>query len=1095
MRRYLAALFGAALLVTGLAAAPTAHAATTRSVVAQTPSSPREGQTVRVWMNSDTAPGETAGLEYRIGDTYTKVMGSWDATTTVGANWYTDIPSQAAGTAVSYQLFTRNQSGSDYGFTGFNWNYTVGAPGDIAWNELGHNSFDTAYRTPFGAVTTGTPVTLRFRTKALNVDAVDLVVYEYDSATQATKPVSFRPMSYLEDRAEGGTTYAFWTVTVTTPTTPSILYYKFRITAGSDIDWYSDAYADNHDNVNQGGWGAPSDDEPFPSFQITVYDGAFSTPSWLQNATVYQIFPDRFRNGDPTNDYCAPGSTTGCPVFFGSQSAMAHTTWNDAVGDPRNPGTYKDQWGTQFFGGDLDGITEKLDYLKGIGIDTIYLTPIFKATSNHRYDTDNYLEVDPALGGQAAYDRLIAGLEARGMHLMLDGVFNHTSSDSVYFDRYHRYSTDGACESTSSPFRPWYEWNNSKTPCDATSYNGWFGYDSLAVLKDDSASVRDYIYRSPDSVVSTWYNRGASGWRFDVADEISHDWWRDFRGYAKKANTNGPLVGEVWHDASQFLLGDQLDSVMNYRFRKNILGFARGVGWKDNDNNGSNEIAGLTPSQFDHALRSVREDYPQAATNAMLNLVDSHDTNRALYVLTLQGDNGLAEAKQRQQLTALFQFTYLGAPMVYYGDEAALNSPSLANGTNGPEDDPYNRAPYPWADKAGDTSVYGPADSSMIDYYTKIAKLRQAHPALRTGSFDTLLTGDTTASDTDNSTFAFARSSDAETLVVALNNGTSSNTATIPVGFGNGTVLVDAISGTTTTVANGSVNLTLAARTGAVLMVKPADTTAPTVALSANPVAPESGWNTTPVTVTAQASDNESVASVSLSVDGTATTTAGATASAPVSADGTHAIEARATDGAGNVSEPASLTVKIDATAPTTTGTPAVDQAGQKATVTLAATDATSGVASTSYRIGDGATTPYTGPITLTGAGTYSVTFSSVDKAGNAEAAQSLTVTVPPPTSTGGAIKPTACVLKLGGLSLGIWGYTFDGKSAVQVPNGPKNSFTGSAIGIRPTTFYPGRYPVYFLSTVPAQGVTWTVTGPDGVARSATASPTSTRCL
>ena len=500
-----------------------------------------------------------------------------------------------------------------------------------------------------------------------------------------------------------------------------------------------------------------------------------------------------------------------CPFFYGDQDILVRSPWNSLIGDPRVAGPYFNEYGTQFYGGDLQGLIDKLDYLQDLGIDTLYLTPIFDGQSNHRYDTDNYLEIDPALGTTADFQALMAELDARGMYIILDGVFNHTSSDSLYFDRYHRYAGDGACESLGSTYRPWFVFFNNDAPCGAGDYEGWFGFDSLAVLQDGNADARDFIYRDEDSVVDYWYEQGAAGWRFDVADEISHNWWRDFRPYAKASNGDGPLVGEVWPDASAFLLGDQLDSVMNYRFRKNTLGFARGVDWNDNDNNGSNEIVGLTPSQFDRALKSVREDYPPQATAAMLNLLDSHDTNRALYVLTLLGDSGLTEAKERLALSALFQFTYVGAPMVYYGDEIALDSPSLANGVNGPEDDPYNRAPYPWEDEGGDTGIYGPADADVLDTYTTLANLRQNREALRTGDFVTLLTGDTSASGADNNTFAFARDGATETAIVALNNGSGSNSAVIDVSafYSNGDELEDKLTGDLYTVSGGNVSLTL----------------------------------------------------------------------------------------------------------------------------------------------------------------------------------------------------------------------------------------------------------------------------------------------
>jgi glycosidase len=801
---------------------------------------------------------------------------------------------------------------------------TAGAPlGDVQWGGLRHDTFDSYYRSPFGAVAAGSQVTLRFRTAHFDVDGVNVRVYTVDTATGATTgPVDY-PMSFFENRNEDGTEYDIWALGLQTPDAPSVLYYKFRVTDSGDEDYYSDSYADDHDNLNQGGEGAAFDSEPFPSFQITAYDPNFQTPSWLRDANVYHIFPDRFRNGDTSNDYCRPGSTAGCPTFYGDQTPLLREPWNTAVGDPRQPGQFNGQYGTQFFGGDLKGIEQKLDYLQSLGIDAIYLNPIFKARSNHRYDTDDFLEVDPALGGDAALASLASEAERRGMRLIFDGVFNHSSSDSVYFDRYHRYSSDGGCESLSSVYRSWYNFFNSNVPCTYTDYESWFGFDSLPVF-NEGAGVRDFFYRgAADNVTKHWYDRGAAGWRFDVANDISHDWWREYRLYAKGYKSDGPLVGEIWPDASQYLAGDQLDSVMNYRFRKNVLGFARGVGWQDNDNFGSNQIVGLTPSQFDHALRSVREDYPAQATAAMLNLLDSHDTNRSLYTLTLSGDGGLDEAKRRLKLSALFQFTYMGAPMVYYGDEGALNSPSLANGPNGPEDDPYNRAPYPWSDEAGDASVYGPADGGVRDYYTKLAHMRKQFAALREGSFETLLTGDTTPSNSDDNTYAFARVSGAERAVVALNNGAASDTASVPVAalFADGTSLVDVLSGAGYTVGGGHVNVTLAGRTGVVLLPAPAvvDTTAPTASITVAPSPNAQGWNnTTPVTVNLSGADAGSgVKELRYWVgNGSPVVVQGSAASFQISAQGVYTVFLRAIDNAGNASAVASVVVKIDTTSP-----------------------------------------------------------------------------------------------------------------------------------------------------------------------------------
>ncbi len=708
---------------------------------------------------------------------------------------------------------------------------------NILYDGLKHDTFDGYYRSPFGAVTTGSTVNLKFRTALLDVGNVYLKVYKYNPADASTDAAVEYPLTFLENRTENGTTYSVYSINYVTPSAPSVIYYKFRVTDGTATAFYSDSYADDHDNLNQGGDGAASAGEPFEAFQLTVYDANFTTPAWLQNGAVYQIFPDRFRNGDITNDWCRAGNTTGCPNLYGNATSdnIVHTTWNETMADPRATGN-NNAYSAQFYGGDLKGVQDKLDYIKGMGFDTIYLNPIFKARSNHGYDADDYLHIADQLGGDAAFQNLSAAANAKGMRLILDGVWNHMSQDSEYFDYYHRSATVGACESTGSVYRSWFNFKNSNTPCSTADYFGWFGFSGLPEFQETDA-VKDFFYRTPKTnVTQYWLDKGASGWRFDVAPDISHQWWHEYRGYAKGYKSDAPLIGEIFQDASQYLTGDQFDGVMNYRFRKNVLGFARGFDFSDNDNNGVNKIVGLFPSQFDRAMKSIREDYPLPAQLSMLNLIDSHDTNRALF--TLQNSfESTAEAKARLKLAAIFQFTYLGAPMVYYGDEAGINAPSVANNAGGlAEDDPYNRAPYPWADESGSQNAYGPADSGLINFYTALGSARRSHIALRTGAFTTLLTGDTTASASDNNTYAFIRTSGSDKVLVVMNNGTTANTATIPVGayFADGTVLNDALGNTSlalkkptagTTVSGGNVTVTIPARSGAVL-----STLAPTAA-------------------------------------------------------------------------------------------------------------------------------------------------------------------------------------------------------------------------------------------------------------------------
>ncbi len=239
--------------------------------------------------------------------------------------------------------------------------------------------------------------------------------------------------------------------------------------------WYSDDYLDDNDNVHKDGTGAASDGEPFPSFQITVYDPNFQTPAWLQSANVYHIMPDRFRNGDQTNDYCRAGGDDRLPDLLRTVNQEASRRLPTTCGTRKFairavPPRMHGQYSNQFYGGDLKGVQNELDYIQSLGLDTIYMNPIFSARSYHRYDTDNYLHIDPALGGDAAFASLSTELSRRGMQVILDGVFNHASSDGMYFDRYDRIGAArvpniGACLSLQSQWRTWFNFTDNNVPC------------------------------------------------------------------------------------------------------------------------------------------------------------------------------------------------------------------------------------------------------------------------------------------------------------------------------------------------------------------------------------------------------------------------------------------------------------------------------------------------------------------------------------------------------------------------------------------------------------------------------------------------------
>ena len=588
-----------------------------------------------------------------------------------------------------------------------------------------HDSFSATYRSPTGAVPTGSNVRLRLRVTGERVKAVALRLEVGDPVSETST------LRTLKLKRSG----AFWSVVYRTPAKPALVTYSFRVTTGRGVRWYGDDGSSN--DTRKGGTGVTTRARG-DAFQLTVYDRNFTTPSWLQGATVYEIFPDRFRNGDPSNDPCRPL----CPVFYGNIPAILHPTWNEPVEDARATGFFN----RDFFGGDLQGVTEKLDYLKSLGVDAIWLTPILKARSNHRYDTDDYMQVDPFLGGDGAYAALKSAAAAKGMRLILDGVFNHTSSDSRYFDKYHRYpDVVGACESASSPYRDWYSITG-----ECASYATFAGLDSLPKLNQANPAVREFEY----SVVRHW---SPDAWRLDAAQEIDHRWWAEFR----KA-VPGPLIAEDTAgpvDAAPYLLGTEFDGVMNYRFRQAAVGFALNTSFTDT----SGTIRPLTAAQLDHSLKAMLADYPRAASAVSFNLVDSHDTNRLTFMVV----------PDAQRLVALLQYTMIGAPMVYYGDEAGIVAP----GKNGFAD-PYNRAPYPWADQGGSPS------QAMIEFYAKLGAIRHSLRALRTGSLVTL--------SAKGNVYAFERVAPPDKpVVVVLNKGASPAAVSVP-----GAGLVDQLTST-----------------------------------------------------------------------------------------------------------------------------------------------------------------------------------------------------------------------------------------------------------------------------------------------------------
>ena len=451
-------------------------------------------------------------------------------------------------------------------------------------------------------------------------------------------------------------------------------------------------------------------------FRQTVYAPDFQVPDWAADLVYYSIFPERFRNGDPGNDP-KPGVDR-----YHDQAVEGHARWTERPYRPGSGDGSDASHNNDFFGGDLAGIIQKLDYIQALGANAIYMTPIFKAASNHKYDTADYLQIDPGFGSDADFLRLTREAARRGIRIMLDTSLNHTGADSLYFDRYRNQggaqsagAFAGGRVNPQSPYAGWYRFDTTKTDPDA-QYTGWGGPD-LPELDKSNPALRRYFFGAPQGVMQHWLDRGAAGWRMDVAPWVPDDFWRAWRKAVKASQPDALTVSEVWFDASKFLLGDMFDSTMNYIFRNTVLDYA----------------AGGHAAELYRNLELTREAYPPQAFHALMNLLSSHDVPRALHHFGWSAERGnLADApaqalaKRRLKLAVLFQMTFPGAPAIYYGDEVGV--------TGG--DDPYNRATYPWADQGGEP------DTELLAAFKTYTALRHRHAVLRRGSLEAPLYAD-----------------------------------------------------------------------------------------------------------------------------------------------------------------------------------------------------------------------------------------------------------------------------------------------------------------------------------------------------------------
>jgi len=447
------------------------------------------------------------------------------------------------------------------------------------------------------------------------------------------------------------------------------------------------------------------------SYQITVYDGAFTTPEHWREGIVYQIFPDRFRRSSWEDFRERAKYHANLGRFL-----RIHDRWSEEVCFTAAPGA-EEYEPNDFFGGDINGIREKLGYLSSLGVTTVYLNPIFESTSNHRYDTADYHHIDPIFGSESDFRALCEEAGALGIRIMLDGVFSHTGADSRYFDKCSRYDTLGAYESAESPYRSWYRFVG-----DSKQYDSWWGFPTLPNVNELEPSYAAFI-AGEQSVLTHWANVGAKSWRLDVADELPDEFIRILKRRMKQNDPESVLLGEVWEDCSNkygpegrrgYVNGDELDSAMNYPFMEAAISFL---------------TARTDAYALDHALQTLREHYPRPFFEACLNLISSHDIIRAATALSGAPDRNSVSRKlqaaykpneQDQQkgfrrliLAAALQMALPGVPCVYYGDEAGMTGMS----------DPFNRGTYPW----------GSENETVFAGYTTLMRARKESAALKRG--------------------------------------------------------------------------------------------------------------------------------------------------------------------------------------------------------------------------------------------------------------------------------------------------------------------------------------------------------------------------
>ncbi|PPV12692.1 alpha-glycosidase [Clostridium butyricum] len=552
-----------------------------------------------------------------------------------------------------------------------------------------HDSQSIVYRRPFGAVEEGQKVKLSIDIEKEIVVAIELLQFD------GTKVNMGMEKEYLNS---GNYRYS---IEIDTEDALGVLGYYFIL-----IDGYDRVYYGNNDE-HLGGIGQIYTYNPVP-YQITIYKKS-NLPEWYKEGIIYQIFVDRFCNGNDDGSINNP-----------KKNSFIYGRWDDT------PVYIKDYQGRtirwDFYGGNIRGIIKKLDYIKSLGVNIINLSPIFKSSSCHKYDAGDYDIIDEMFGTEEDFKELCEKAKSKDIKIILDGVFSYTSSDSRYFNKAGNYDEIGAYQSPNSKYHNWYKFNRYPY-----GYECWWGIEGRPNINVMHNSYIDFLVNRDDSIIKKWIDLGASGWRLNVTDELPDEFIEIIRDRLDTLDKETVLIGDVWDDASnkisyskkrRYLYGKEIQSVTNYPLRESLINFTRGY---------------IKSDKLKKKVMSLYENYPREVFLGNINLIGTSDTERILTVL----DGNMRCLK----IIVALQFTIPGVPLIYYGDETGV--------TGGK--DPDNRKSYPWENE----------DVDLIGFYKRIAQIRNGQDALKKGDFNIF--------DTEEDIFAFERVYENERIVVVVN--------------------------------------------------------------------------------------------------------------------------------------------------------------------------------------------------------------------------------------------------------------------------------------------------------------------------------------